>query len=176
MSVSDRGAIQLVYSFLKHKKYSKSLWALIDESEVPFNLVRCAESQLKEWVLAGSWVEVLGALGDVSLPAPTAAQLYEQVIYELVESDNLEGAKLLSESASFRLALKHDSALCQKLLSMSHSSVKIDMRVIYDQEERGTKTDRRNLLWLSLRPELHFEHESAVHDALTALIIAQRQR
>jgi len=105
LEVEATDVVRVVLQFLKENGLSASLAALQEESGVPLNATDNVDGLVAD-VLAGHWDSVLATVGPMRLPQPLLADLYEQVVLELLELRELDTARQLLRGAPPLVALR----------------------------------------------------------------------
>lgn len=94
--------LPLIYQFLEDNNYSASLNLLQDESGVTYKSIKASQTDFERDLLRGRWDGVLKALEGVKLPNIVLYDLYEQIVYELVEVKDSKVALELLQSDTFQ--------------------------------------------------------------------------
>ena len=131
--------VKLVLQFLKESSLTRTLQTLQDESQVALNTVDNVDSFLSD-VQNGNWDAVMSVVSTLKLPFLLLAEVYEQLILELIEMRELDTARQLlnNTEAMARLREQHNDRFT-KLESLA-SKPYFDPRDAYAQ---GNGKERR---------------------------------
>ena len=136
MEVDKNVVLNMIYTFMEDNGYIQALNLLQKESGFQYLLPK---------IQNGKWEAVLASLSRINLSEQLLYELYEQIIFELVEEGDAKiGLILLQQPGVQRLRETHQDQI-KKLISLCSQS-NIDMQVIYDQEEKGDRQERRERL------------------------------
>ena len=96
--VDARDVVRVLLQFLKESSLTRSLHALQEESEVALNTVDNVDAFLSA-VRQGDWEHVMSVVVTLKLPPPLLADIYEQLVLELIELRELDTARSMLRSA-----------------------------------------------------------------------------
>ncbi|KAJ2468247.1 Serine/threonine-protein kinase smu1, partial [Coemansia sp. RSA 2320] len=94
MDIEAAAVVRLVEQFLKEHNLRKTLAALQEETGVTINTVDNIGA-FKSDIEKGNWEEVLSSVEQASIAQDKLVDLYEQIIFELVELQDLGPARAL---------------------------------------------------------------------------------
>jgi len=103
--VEAHDVVRVVLQFLKENGLTKSLLALQDESQVALNTVDSLDAFVHD-VQQGNWESVMATVATLKLPPALLADLYEQLVLELLELRELDTARQILRSAAPMVAMK----------------------------------------------------------------------
>lgn len=169
MEIDRKIILNIIYSFLEENSYTESLEKLQEESGHNYNVLKMEEDYLLKDVRTGRWDAVLKKLVNIRLPNELMYDLYEQIIFELIEEkDGKIGLILLQQPPVMKLKqIFPDQVRKLEVLCRQQS---IDMTVLYDQEEKGDKQERRERLAMLLKDALIFLDDEKEHYKLIKLL------
>eukprot|EP00922_Rhytidocystis_sp_ex-Travisia-forbesii_P007963 GHVS01011753.1.p1 GENE.GHVS01011753.1~~GHVS01011753.1.p1 ORF type:complete len:550 (-),score=71.80 GHVS01011753.1:1462-3111(-) len=102
LEIESTDIIRLILQFLKEHNLERTLHTLQEESSCCLNAVNETQS-FAALVQQGKWDQVLQIVGTLSVQPEILHQLYQQVVYELVELREVELARqLLRETAALQ--------------------------------------------------------------------------
>ena len=84
MDIDKNVAINMILTYLDNNGYAQALHVLEKESEISFLLPK---------IKAGEWEAVLSSLSSVNISEQLLYELYEQIIFELVEEGDAKIGK-----------------------------------------------------------------------------------
>ena len=151
VEVEGTDVVRLVLQFLKENQLTKSLQALQDESQVALNIVENVDSLLGD-VTHGHWDLVLSAVSMLQLPQRLLADLYAQIILELLELRALDIARHMLRSAAPMLVMKSQEPARHLRLESLASQPYFETRDAYP--DGSTRDSRRTAIAEALRAEL----------------------
>ncbi|CAI2365889.1 unnamed protein product [Moneuplotes crassus] len=155
----------MIYTFLEDNGYAQSLNMLQKESEFGYLIPK---------IKSGEWEAVLAGLSRVNLNEQLLYDLYEQIVFELVEEgDSKIGLVLLQQPGVQSLRESHQDDI-KKLISLCTQG-DIDMQVIYDQEEKGDRQERRERLAAMFREAFTLFDENTDQFGLFKLLSVGQQ-
>jgi WD40 repeat-containing protein SMU1 len=107
MSVEIDGTdvVKLVMQFLKENSLTSSLQALQEETQVTLNSVDSVDRFLED-VQEGRWDAVMSVVSTLKLPFALLADIYEQLVLELIELRELDTARHVLRSAGPMVQLR----------------------------------------------------------------------
>jgi len=91
-NVESSDVIKLIQQFLKEENLHKTLKSLQEETNISLNTVDSVP-KLTADVIHGKWDAVLEALSTVKISGKVQADLFEQIVLELAEIQDIETAK-----------------------------------------------------------------------------------
>ncbi|KAJ2789959.1 hypothetical protein H4R20_007092, partial [Coemansia guatemalensis] len=94
MSIESGDVIRLIEQFLKENNLNNTLETLQNETGVSLNTVDDI-SAFKENILKGRWDAVLTSVEQACVPQDKRVELYEQIIIELAETQDITPARAL---------------------------------------------------------------------------------
>ena len=163
MEIEATDVVRLVLQFLKEHSLTSSLRALQEESQVALNTVDNLEGFLGD-VQHGRWDAVMSVVATLKLPQALLANLYEQLIVELIEMRELEMARTLLQTADPMLRLREEEGERHAKLEALAAKPYFDPRDVYGEEaasgasggggQHAGKERRRNELAEQLREQV----------------------
>ena len=84
VDIEATDVIRLILQFLKENSLTNAMQALQEESQVALNTVESVDGFLAE-VQNGRWDAVMTVVSSLRLPFPLLADIYEQLVLELIE-------------------------------------------------------------------------------------------
>lgn len=163
MEIEATDVVRLVLQFLKEHSLTSSLRALQEESQVALNTVDNLEGFLGD-VQHGRWDAVMSVVATLKLPQALLANLYEQLIVELIEMRELEMARTLLQTADPMLRLREEESERHAKLEALAAKPYFDPRDVYGEEaasgasggggQHAGKERRRNELAEQLREQV----------------------
>ena len=151
VEVEATDVVRLVLQFLEENKLTKSLEMLQAESQVALNTVENLDALVND-VMHGHWDLVLSAVSMLQLPQRLLADLYEQIVIELIEKHELNAAGQLLRSAAPMLAMKVEEPARHARLEMLMPRTHFDAREIYP--DGSVRESRRSAISEALRNEV----------------------
>ncbi|KAJ2339452.1 Serine/threonine-protein kinase smu1, partial [Coemansia sp. RSA 2673] len=140
MDIEAAAVVRLVEQFLKEHNLRKTLAALQEETGVTINTVDNIGA-FKSDIEKGNWEEVLSSVEQASIAQDKLVDLYEQIIFELVELQDLGPARALLRQTEpmeiMRVAHSDRYLRLEQLLSRTS----FDKSLVYKGKE--TKESRR---------------------------------
>ena len=106
MEVEATDVVKVVLQFLKENSLMRSMQVLQEESQVSLNTVDNIEALVSD-VLAGRWDAVMSVVATLKLPALLLFDLYEQLVFELIEMREIDTARQVLRSSEAMALLKH---------------------------------------------------------------------
>ena len=156
MEVDKKIVLNMIYTFLEDNGYAVALQTLQKESEHAYIIPK---------IKSGEWEFVLHILSSIRVSNDLLYEVYEQIVFELVEEDDGKIALiLLQQPIAQKLKETHEDGM-KKLESLWTSSIssnrnnRVDMKIVYDQEEKGDRQDRRERLARMFRESLRLFDE-----------------
>ena len=110
VEVEATDVVRLVLQFLKESSLSRSLQTLQDEAQVALSTVDNVDSLITD-VQQGNWQSVMSVVAMLKLPFPLLANLYEQLVLELLELRELDAARQVLRSADPMVRLRTTDSL-----------------------------------------------------------------
>lgn len=155
----------MIYTFLEDNGYASSLQTLQHEADYAYILPR---------IKNGEWETVLQLLSHIRVAPDLLYELYEQIIFELVEEgDGKIGLVLLQQPGVQSLKESHLDQV--KKLEVLCKQKEIDMQVVYDQEEKGDRQERRERLAALFREALRiFDEDNEQFGMFKLLAVGQQ--
>ena len=86
--------VRVVLQFLQENSLTRTMQTLQDESQVALNTVESVDAFVND-VVQGNWESVMPTLKTLKLPSVLLADVYEQLVLELVELRELNTARQL---------------------------------------------------------------------------------
>jgi WD40 repeat-containing protein SMU1 len=143
IEINSLDVVKLVSQFLKENNLTNTLKCLEQESGIKLNPVESIED-FKNNILRGKWDLVLQALNGIDIPVLKLLDLYEQIIYELLEYKENEIARgLFNNDISKYAYTKEASMRIGRLEHIINSNV--DMDHIYSQLNTNKDRNRSNI-------------------------------
>ena len=156
MEVDKKVVLNMIYTFLEDNGYGFALETLQKESNFAYIIPK---------IKSGEWESVLHIISSIRLSPQLLYELYEQIVFELVEEDDGKiGLILLQQPIAQKLKETHEDGM-KKLESLCSSSISsgrsnaVNMQIIYDQEEKGGRQERRERLARMFRESLRLFDE-----------------
>ncbi|KAJ1795597.1 Serine/threonine-protein kinase smu1, partial [Coemansia sp. RSA 2599] len=94
MDIESADVIRLIQQFLKEHSLHRTLEVLQDETGVTLNTVDSVEA-FKDDIVKGRWDVVLTNVEHANIPHANLVDLYEQIIIELIELQDIGPARAL---------------------------------------------------------------------------------
>jgi len=107
IEVDSQDVIKIVLQFLKENNLHHSMKALQRETNVTLNVVNDLD-QLMADIEHGKWKSVLEVTSSVGLSSSTAFDLFEQMLFELIELNELDAARSLLLHSEPLQSMKED--------------------------------------------------------------------
>lgn len=165
VEVEASDVVRLVLQFLKEASLTRTLQTLQDEAQVALNVVDNVDAFLAD-VQQGNWDAVMAVVATLKLPAGLLADLYEQLVLELIEMRELDTARqVLNGTAAMAQVRERQHERFTKLEGLLGKPY-FDPRDAYAQG--SGKERRRSQLAESLRP-----HVSVVPPARLLALVGQ---
>lgn len=146
MEVDAADIVKLILQFLKENSLPSAMRALQEESQVELNTVDSIDDLVSN-VQCGHWDNVLALVNTLALPGGILADIYEQVVLEMIELRELDTARQLLQGPLANLKEWHPRQY-QKLETLAGRS-SFDPREAYSGGV--TKERQRKRLAESLR-------------------------
>ncbi|KAJ2719780.1 hypothetical protein GGI07_005005 [Coemansia sp. Benny D115] len=142
MNVESADVIRLIQQFLKEHNLHKTLETLQSESGVSLNTVDNID-KFKDDIIKGRWDVVLTTVAHANIPNEHLIDLYEQIIMELVETQDLSAARALLRQTEPMEIMRRKQP--DRYLAMEHliSRVTTDGPSGYSDSMSGGKEERR---------------------------------
>lgn len=140
MEIYSKDVIRLMIQFLKENNLSETMNTLQRESNVTLNTVDNVEQFMAD-IYAGRWDVVLAQVNHLKLPRDKLINLYEQVIFELLETGERDLAKHFLRSAEpIAVFLKSDEP--ERYLKLDHLCQRPFFNAV-DVYDLGSSKERR---------------------------------
>ena len=156
ISVSEEDVVKLMMQFCGEKGFHRSVEALHRESGVSksFEATSTASTgEIGDAITRGDWSRVLLALQSMALPESKVMIVYEQVLFELLESGERTLAKeLLMSTKPLSSLQQSNKAHFNKLYALCYTSERWSASEAYDMG--SSKDKRRNLIAEMITSEL----------------------
>jgi len=107
----------LILQFCRENNLNATMAALQSESQVSLNSVENLDA-FRQDILKGNWDSVIRSCDGLQLPMPKAIALYEQLVLELLEVQELELARGILRSTPAMLAMKQEHP--ERYLRLEH--------------------------------------------------------
>ena len=91
--------VKLILQYCKENNLNKSLLQIQGETKVKLDSIESVE-EMKSDILNGKWDKVLRGINGIDVDVNTLLELYEQVIYELLENDEKNIAMIFMNHVS----------------------------------------------------------------------------
>ncbi|KAJ2800591.1 hypothetical protein H4R20_004002 [Coemansia guatemalensis] len=173
MSIESGDVIRLIEQFLKENNLHNTLETLQNETGVSLNTVDDI-SAFKENILKGRWDAVLTSVEQARVPQDKRVELYEQIIIELAETQDITPARaLLRQTEPMEILRTNDP---DRYLNLERllSRTSFDAAQIY--RERGSKESRRSSIAEALLNQVDTAPPSRLLTLLSQSIKWQQQQ
>ena len=153
--INEEDVVKLIMQFCKEKGFTSSLDCLHQESGVSasFQQENAGGLSIGEMITRGDWVKLLPTLQSMSLPEGKLVLLYEQVLFELLESGEVPLAQELLMSTRPLSDLQHSNkAHFNKLHALCFTNERWNATLAYDMG--GSKERRRQEIRDAIESEL----------------------
>lgn len=117
VEVDSQDVIRLILQFCRENNLNATMAALQSESQVSLNSVENLDA-FRQDILKGNWDSVIRSCDGLQLPMPKAIALYEQLVLELLEVQELELARGILRSTPAMLAMKQEHP--ERYLRLEH--------------------------------------------------------
>eukprot|EP01084_Bolivina_argentea_P144229 253115_1 len=107
IEVDSQDVIKVVLQFLKENNLYQSMQALQQETNVSLNVVDNLD-ELLSYIHTGRWNKVLEITSSISVPSEVLFDLFEQILFELVEMNEIDSARSLLFNSQPLIAMKND--------------------------------------------------------------------
>ena len=131
VEVEATDVIRLVLQFLKENSLTTAFTALQEESHVALNTVDNVDGFLSD-VQQGHWDAVMTVVSTLRLPAPLLADIYQQLVLELIEMRELDTARSVLRSAGPMVRLRDEQSSRHARLEALAAKPFFDPREAYD--------------------------------------------
>lgn len=135
-------AVRLIEQFLKANNLSKSLETLQQETGVYLNTVDNPQD-FKHDIIEGNWDKVLGTAQDAHISANDLIDLYEQIVIELVELQDMVPARALLRQTEPLDLLRNKQPDRYLRLEQLLSRTTFDPQLAYGQNDSKQERRRR---------------------------------
>ena len=151
VEIEATDVVRLVLQFLKENSLTSAMQALQEESQVALNTVDNVDSFLAD-LQNGRWDAVMSVVATLRLPFPLLAELYEQLVLELIELRELDTARSILRGAGPMARLKQEQQERHARLESLIGKPYFDPREAYDSG--NSKERRRGQIAEALRPHI----------------------
>ncbi|KAJ2080852.1 Serine/threonine-protein kinase smu1 [Coemansia sp. RSA 988] len=172
MSIESGDVIRLIEQFLKENNLHNTLKTLQNETGVSLNTVDDI-SAFKENILKGRWDSVLTSVEQAHVPQAKRIELYEQIIIELAEAQDITPARALLRQTEPMELLRSNYPDRYLNLERLLSRTSFDSAQIY--RERGSKESRRSSIADALLNQVDTAPSSRLLTLLSQSIKWQQQ-
>lgn len=151
MEVASQDVIRLMLQYLKEHGLDSSFQTLQSESRVALNTVDNMDVFMSD-ILHGRWDSVLTQVDKLHLPAQKLAQLYEQIVLELIEMREVEAARAIMRDSDIMKYLKTENL--PRFIRLQHVLNKPYWDQAAAYHDGTSKDQRRADIAANLAPEV----------------------
>lgn len=152
LHIESNDIIKLILQFLKENHLMKSFEALQSETNITMNTVDSVDSFISE-IIHGHWDNVISIIQPLQIPTAKLIDLYEHIIFELLELRELGAAKLILRNTEPMELLQKSNPDRYKNLDSLLQRTYFDPREVYTGGKN--KMQRRNEIAEALSVEVH---------------------
>ena len=138
LEINPQEIIKLMLQYLKENNLTKSFLTLQEESKVALNVVDHVD-EFSADILQGRWDSVLKVVRTLRLPAEKLMELYEQIIYELLEVGEKDIASVIAKETLAQNGLKAQFPEKWSKLDRLSQKDKFDPRDAYHHDSSKEK-------------------------------------
>ncbi|KAI9261427.1 WD40-repeat-containing domain protein [Phascolomyces articulosus] len=149
--IESDDVVRLIIQFLRENNLERTLSALQKESPVSFNPVDNKDTFLQE-IHQGRWDVVLRQVQNMKIPPKKLYDLYEQIIIEMVETNEPSTAKILLRRSEPMSSLRENQVDRYARLEELVARSKFDTKLAYP--DGATKESRRKDIAKGLEEEI----------------------
>lgn len=151
LEIESADVIKLLLQFCKENNLTESWKALSTETKVCMNVVDNVDLFLLD-IQNGKWDSVLSQLNTMSLPKEKLEMIYEQVVFEMLESGERELAReIVREAEPFR---QMKTAQPERYLKLEYLCKRALLNASDLYESGETKESRRQEIVEAILPEI----------------------
>ena len=141
LDIDALDVVKLIMQFCKENNLYKSLLQLEDETKIKLNSVDNVE-EFRNDIINGRWDKVLRAINGVDLEVDIVVEIYEQIVYELVENEEKNLAFLVLDNlAKDNFKIKQDFPQRFKRL-MNIVECNVPINEIYAEDDTSKEKNR----------------------------------
>uniref|UniRef100_A0AC35UC56 LisH domain-containing protein n=1 Tax=Rhabditophanes sp. KR3021 TaxID=114890 RepID=A0AC35UC56_9BILA len=141
IEIESNDVIKLILQFLKENHLMRTFETLQEESNISMNTVDSLDTFHSE-ITHGHWDNVLSVIQPLKIPTPKMMDLYEHIIFELLELRELGAAKMIMRNSEPILAMQKSTPERFKKLDSLLQRTYFDQREVYPP---GKNKEKRRL-------------------------------